>query len=166
MRFRYRHTHKTICRYIETQLTTLGWVNAPVNFGTTPLTFVEIQPDENGEPVAVNTVAITLGDGPVDTAEELGDGLYSVAYPFFVDVYGENQSIAVSIAEDVKDVVNHEISILLFDWTDPNNPVEQTDYMTFERVSGPQRPPISFQSQDFRRHWRVVKGLARLYYEA
>lgn len=164
MRFRYRHTHKTLCAYIEARLTTLGWVNSPINFGTTAVTFTEIQPDENGEKIEPNVVAITLGDGPDDVLEELGGGLYSISYPLFVDVYATNQSLAVSIADDVKDSLNHDMSIPLYDWTNPSAPVQQSDYITFEKVFGPERPPVSVASNDFRRHWRVVKGLATVYY--
>ena len=164
MRFRSRHVHKTICTYVEDQLTTKGWVNDPVNFGATAVTFEEIQPDENGLAVEPNTVAITLGDAPAAELEELGDGLWSIPYVVFIDVYGDNGSVAVSIAEDIRDSIDRDKCVYVSDFTDPNNPVVTTNYVQFERVVGPERPPASASSQDFRRYWRIVKATARLYY--
>lgn len=164
MRFRYRHVHKTVCAYIESELTAKGWVNDPVNFNETAVRFQEIQPEENGDEVLPNLVAITMGDGPESDIEELGGGAYSLPYVVFIDVYGTKGSVAVSIAEDIRDSIDFEKSISVYDFTDPTNPVEQLDYITFERVIGPERPPASVQSQDFRKHWRVVKATARVYY--
>lgn len=166
MRFRTRHVHKTICDFLETQMTARGWVNVPINFGASPLTFMEIQPDENGEEVLPNLLAITIGDVPEDNLEQLGSGIWSVPIPVFFDIYGDNGSVAVSIADDVKDLVSRNMAISVYDWTDPNNPVEQSDYIDFERVVGPERPAASIGSSDFRKHWRVVKGIARVYYSA
>lgn len=166
MRFRTRHIHKTICSYLETQMATLGWVNDPINFGASPLTFQEIQPDENGETVTPNLLAITLGDVDQDTLEQLGGGVWNMPIPVFFDVYGDNGSVAVSIADDVRDLVSRGQIISVYDWTDPSNPVKQDDYIEFERVVGPERPQASIGSTDFRKHWRVVKGIARVYYAA
>ena len=56
LRFRVRHTHRTLAAHIEAQLATLGWVNDPVNFETTPMTFLEFQPDVAGQKIEANTV--------------------------------------------------------------------------------------------------------------
>lgn len=170
-RFLYRHVHRTISAYIEEKLTTLGWGKAvpsgpqpSVNFGATPLTYQEIQPDENGQTVKSNTVAITPGDEQQDELGELGGGLWHVAIPFFFDVYGEDQSISKSIASDIKSLLTRGTVIPLYDWT-TGTPVQANGaYIEFEFVLGPERPPVAQTASDFRRYWQIVKCEAHTYY--
>ena len=164
LRFRIRHVHKTIADHIEAELKTLGWVEQPVNFQTVPITFLEFQPDEAGKTIAANTVAITLGDEPSAEDLELGDGLREIAYPVFVDVYGANQSIAASIASDVRDVLE-DLYLPVRDFTtDPAGVITDEriqldkDDLTVERPSG------ANGASDFRRFWRVVKTTARVHF--
>ena len=44
MRFRSRHVHQTLKKYVTDTLTSQGWVNAPVNFCTTPVTVIGHMP--------------------------------------------------------------------------------------------------------------------------
>lgn len=160
LRFRQRHVHRTIAAYIESALAELGWVVPPVNFGTVPVTFIEIQPDENGEKVAPNTVAITLGDEPADEDLEMGNGLQGLDLPVFVDIYGVEQSVAVSIASDVKSVLKNAV-IPLYDYTGAP-PVVTDDLIEFEDVTGPEKPAVAREASDFRKYWRVVKAIAHV----
>lgn len=171
VRFLYRHVHRTICAYTEEKLALRGWprkvktgLQPTVNFGATPLTFQEIQPDENGIPIKGNTVAITPGDEAADELEELGGGFWHVPIPFFFDVYGDDQSISKSIASDVKALITRGVVIPLYDWT-TGLPVRVPEsYVEFEFVTGPERPVAAQTATDFRRWWHVVKCEAHTYY--
>lgn len=164
LRFRARHVHKTVADYVEAQLTSLGWVTTPVNFGTTPMTFLEFQPDLAGLTIAPNTVAITLGDEPAADDEELGDGLRVIRFPVFVDVYGENQSIASSIASDVKRLLEDAYMPVL-DFTSQVNGVATTEYLELDKDDLlVERPDAAAGLADFRRHWLVVKAMAQVHY--
>lgn len=164
-RFRSRHVHKTVAEFLEEKLGQLGWITAPVNFNTTPVTFKEIQPDENGITVETNTVSVTAGDLGADEEIQLGGGLYEVAIPIFVDVYGEKASVSQSIAEDLKEQMAYGRVLPLLDWSDVQNPVAVAGaYIEMENVIGPERPQASQVSQDFRRNWRVVKAEAHVIY--
>lgn len=164
MRFRDRHVQQTIQSYLIQQLTRLGWVNDPVNFGGTPMSFMEFPPDENsasGE-IPYNRVAITLGNEPEELEEQLGGGLYSVAYPLYVDIYGEKYSVSRSIGGDVKDCLTRK-AIPLYDWTlaDSHTPPRRLPgaWIEFDSVAGP-RAPAGAGADGFRRYWRVVQALA------
>lgn len=170
-RFLYRHVHRTISAYIEEKLTGLGWGRAvagpfqpTVNFGATPLTYQEILPDENGQTVKPNTVAVTPGDEGEDELGELGGGLWHVAIPFFFDVYGEDQSIAKSIASDIKSLITRGAVIALYDWTNGTPVQSNGGYIEFEFVTGPERPQVAQVASDFRKYWQIVKCEAHAYY--
>jgi hypothetical protein len=174
LRFRYRHVHQTVCDYLKSQMMLLNWgdaslpstdpANANVPFGAAPLTYMEIQPDEEGQPVAVNTVAITLGDGGTDLLDQMGGGFYDLDIPVYFDVYGENQGITVSIACDIKDIVSYEPTIWVNDYTSSAAGVPTTEQIRFEDVYGPERPPASQVSTDFRKHWRMVRGMLHVFH--
>lgn len=164
LRFRIRHVHKTVADYLEAEMTALGWVNSPVNFNTVPMTFVEFQPDEAGKAIAANTVAITLGDEGAAEDEELGDGLRELAYPLFVDVYGANQSIAASIASDIKTLLeDHYMPVLDFTANEVGVPTTERIELDKDDVTV-ERPGAAIGAVDFRRFWRVVKTTVRVHY--
>lgn len=174
LRFRTRHVHQTVTDYVKTAMQALGWgdaalpandpLNAAIPFGTTPVTWMDIQPDEEGVPIVPNTVAITLGDAGVDDLQQLGGGYYELELPVFFDVYGENQGIAQSIASDVKDVVNYQLSIPVKDYTSSTAGTDTTELILFDDISGPERPPASQIAADVRRHWRLVRGRVCVYH--
>lgn len=170
-RFLYRHTHRTISAYVEEKLTAFGWgkrvdsgSQPSVNFGASPLTYQEIQPDENGVPIDANTIAITPGDEGQDELVELGGRFWHVSCPYFFDVYGDDQSIAKSIASDVKSLVTRGAVIPLYDWTTGTPVVVSESYIEFDLVTGPERPPAAQAATDFRRYWQIVKAEAHTYY--
>lgn len=164
LRFRTRHVHKTLADYIEAQMSALGWVLPPTNFDTTPMTFIEFQPDEAGKSVKANTVAITLGDEPSAVDEELGDGLRVIKYPVFVDIYGENQSIAASIASDVKRILE-DVYMPVRDFTTTTSGVASTEYLELDKDDVViEKPPAAAGIADFKRYWRVVKTMAHVHY--
>jgi hypothetical protein len=164
LRFRIRHVHKTVADYLEAELQRLGWVDEPVNFATTPMTFLEFQPEEAGKAIVANTVAITMGDEPAADDLEMGDGLREIAFPLFVDVYGANQSIAASIASDVKQLLEDRyMPVLDFATSSEGVPTNERIELNKDDVSV-EKPDASQGAQDFRRFWRVVKTTARVHY--
>lgn len=164
LRFRIRHVHKTIADYLEAELITLGWVSDPVNFATAPMTFLEFQPDEAGKAIAANTVAITLGDEPSALDLEMGDGLREIAFPVFVDIYGANQSIAASIASDVKHLLEDRY-LQVLDYTTSSAGVATAERIELDKDDvSVEKPQAAQNVSDFRRFWRVVKTTARVQY--
>lgn len=164
MRFRIRHLHKTVADFLEAELALLGWVNAPVNFGVTPVTFLEFQPDasEIKTQVLPNTVAITVGDEQSASDEELGDGLKSIDFPLFVDIYGEKRAIAQSIASDVKDLLSDRY-LYITDFTGAPTVTNEQIEIAKESVFM-ETPPAAAAAQDIRRNWIVVKATLTVFY--
>lgn len=164
LRFRPRHVHKTIADHIEAELVDLGWVNTPVNFGTTPVTFREFEPDEPTL-IDVNTVAITLGDELPDAELELGGRLLETKFVLFVDVYAANHSIARSICSDVKNVIC-DLPLTLLDYTTDDDGVATAERIFIPRDSVlVERPDGTADAKDYRRTWRVVKATVEVTFQ-
>lgn len=160
MRHRERHIHATIVKYLTQVLTDNGWVNAPVNFGSRPVTILAYQPMEAGETPAPNTVAISMGDqGPQD-AYEMG-GLESVDYTLFVDVYGENIPVSMAIADDLKDAL-YDTWLPLFDFTHSSAGTPTDDELEFQTVLV-EVVPTATTTVD-KRTWRAVKATVVCYF--
>jgi hypothetical protein len=169
LRFRYRFVHETMALYVRTGLIALGWgdievdPDATVNFGTTPLTYVVMQPENEQAPIADNTVIVTLGDEPNAVDEELGDGLRSIEFPTFIDIYGVNQSISQAIASDVKDLLEDKYTPVLDFAEDP--PALTSELIELNKddllIVHPQS---ALAATDVRKQWRVVKTFARVHY--
>ena len=68
-RHKTRLLHATMFKTISDGLTSLGWVNAPVNFGAQSFTLIDYQPQERGEEIIKNTVAVSLGDVDYESEE-------------------------------------------------------------------------------------------------
>ena len=166
MRFRPRHVHKTIADHLEAELGTLGWVSEPINFGATPVTFREFEPDEpNPVEIKPNTVSITLGDELPDAELELGGRLLSTKFVLFVDVYGENSSVARSICSDVKDVLV-DLPLTVLDFTTSGSGVPTSERIFIERDSVlVERPDGSADAKDIRKNWRVVKATVEVTFQ-
>lgn len=160
MRFRQRHVHQTLVDYVKAQLVAKGWVSGPINFGATPVTFLTAVPEFGGTTIAKNTVAISMGDEPEDQDEELGGGLISCDFVLFVDVFGEDAAIAVSIASDVKDSLKHLV-LPVRDYT--SNPTGDVTTAALELDNVViETPPVATSNVD-KRFWRVVKAMAVYY---
>lgn len=172
LRFRYRHVHATMFDYVKAQLVTLGWgdahlgdndpANASVNFATVPATYIDFQPDEAGAKIEANTIAITLGDEPPTEDWELGGGLREIEYVTFVDIYGANQAVAQSLASDIKDLFDDVYLHVKDHTTSPaTDTVEQIELDKEDCFV--EKPAAALTAQDFKRYWRVVKTITRVY---
>lgn len=155
MRHQQRHVHATIVKHVTEKLDELGWVDDPVNFGTTPVTILDYEPQEAGETPAINTVSISIGHEGHDAEYELG-GMSQVEYTLFLDVYPENESIGIALAADIKDSIKYA-ALTLLDFTE--GPPATTDgYIEFDSVIV-EVVPTATTTLD-KRSWRSVKATA------
>lgn len=164
IRFRSRHLHATFYNQLRADLTALGWVNAPVNFGAAPLTFMDFPPDERATQIKQNTVAVALGDYDSDDDAEVGaagGGLRKAEYHVFIDVYMEEQSLAHALCDDVRDIYTDYSCDLINQITGqpvPNVRIE------VEEIVGPERP--SSGPDVFQRYWRTMNLLVIVYFQS
>lgn len=161
MRFRPRHVHQTVVEALTVELTARGWVNSPVNFGAVPITIVDYQPIEAGENIAVNTVAISMGDETATDPFELGAGLREVSWPVFVDVYPTSESLGLSVADDVKSYLT-DLQLPLRDFTTNSNGTPTSEWLEFEDVMVEK---LTSNSTIDKRIWRSVKSTVTCYHQ-
>lgn len=160
MRHRQRHLHATLVKHIRDSLVDLGWINAPVNFGGTPVTVLDYQPQEAGVTPAANTVAVSIGHEGTEDPYEMGGGV-SCAYVLFVDVYGENEPVGVALADDIKQMLV-ERYLPLRDFTTSADGVETEDLIELESVL---IEVVSTATTTLdKRSWRAVKATAVCYF--
>lgn len=165
LRHRSRHLRATMYNKVKTDLATLGWVNAPINFNGTPVTVVDYQPDERNEPVLVNTVAVSLGDVVNDVDEELGaqaGGLRSAFYPVFIDVYMVEQALSDALCDDIRAIFDNAI----FPLVDQVTGTDSGETIEIDEVRGPDRPVNIASADPFKRFWRIMRLGTRLYYQS
>lgn len=167
IRFRSRHLHATFYNQLRADLGDLGWVNTPPvasNFGTDPLTFMDFQPDERAVAIKHNTVAVSLGDYDSDEDEELGasgGGLRSASYDVYIDVYMEEQSLALALCDDIRDIYTDYSTALINQITQgavPNTRIEVAE------IVGPERPSTGVEQ--FKKYWRSMHLAAVLYFQS
>lgn len=104
LRHAARHVHQTVYDRVEGVLINLGWIGLDPPFGARSVTYQNIRPNEEElKSLTANTVSVSFGNEPDDVEDEMGGGLLTVEFPFFVDVYAEKEAIALAIASDVKD---------------------------------------------------------------
>lgn len=110
MRHFSRHLQATIQDQVEAHLVTTGWLtDGSVGFvtllGALPVTYQRQRPDEHLlQSVQPNLVTVSFGGQTDDEDEQMGGGIVSQEHVIFVDVYAENDAIAVALAEDVRDL--------------------------------------------------------------
>lgn len=161
MRHRQRHVHKTIFEHLRSALETSGWLGDNVPYAATKVTMIDYEPQEAGETPELNTVAVSIESQGEDEPMELGGGLYRCDYILFVDVYGENEPIGISIADDIKMALNEAV-ISLLDYTTDADGEETDGQIEFERVRVEKIP--TGQTTLDKRSWRVVKAAACCYF--
>lgn len=166
LRHSSRHIHHTVIKYLREQLTTLKWIG-PANatpFGATPVELYANHPPEwkQDQRLQAGKVAITLGDEVMSTLEEVGGPLSSVEIPIFVDIYMDDESIALALALDVRDIFNGRIpgsvrALPVLDFIEqPPTPVPdwRIEFDDITRV----RPDDAI-------NWQVVKVTALTYFQ-
>lgn len=107
MRFLSRHLQATLQDHVEAYLAELGWVGPAdqTPLGALPVTYQRVRPDEDLlQSVTPNLVAASFGTQDEDTEEEMGGAVVSQDHVVFIDIYAENEGVALSLAEDVRDL--------------------------------------------------------------
>lgn len=159
MRHVSRHLHATLVNYVRDGLDDAGWISAPINFGAEAVEVVDYQPDERGEEIKRNTVAISLGDVPGIEDLELGAGLRAIDYPVFIDVYMAEQPYATAICDDLRDLLQEKV----MDLVDQGTGLPAADHrIEIVMLVGPERPDASIALENFKRYWRIMRVEARL----
>jgi hypothetical protein len=165
LRHSSRHIHQTVVKYLREQLTALGWIGPAdaTPFGATPVDLLTSHPPEwqQEKRLQAGKVAITLGDEIMPDLEELGGPLSSVEHPIFVDIFMDDESIALALALDVRDIFHGRVPgskryLDVLDFTTaPPTPVDGwlLEFDDITRV----RPDNAI-------NWQVVKATAVAYY--
>lgn len=167
MRHRVRSVYQSIYDHLNAQLAELGWLTAG-GAKSVPVTMQQYVPDETGQSLPPNTVAVTLGEESGENEEELGDRLVSVDLQVFVDVYGENQAITLALADDVKDILRGRINGLsrfvpAFDYsTYDGTPESRTAVGDAIEMLAVGRQPA--RAVELRRNWQIVSAIAHIEY--
>lgn len=173
MRWPTRMLRASISLHIKSNLTTLGWFADPPGFAQHPINWDEDHDAEavvaGGTPPPMNTVGLTVGDVPDAKARELGDGLTSIDYPVFLDVYGEDRSTAMNIADDIVGILQGALTpsryIPLYDHSHDPAPPDVSALITDETCEArliEARWPTGMQ--EWRRRWRIVSFTATHYF--
>lgn len=159
MRFRQRHAHQSVVDYVTAVLTNTGWTSATPPLGAPEMTILDYEPQTAGSIVPAQSVCISLGDQDSRGTFDLGGGLFEVRYPVFIDIYPSDESIGISIAEDIADaLIEHYIP--LYDYTH-DAPAATGNSMEITNVLV---QPIPGGTKVDKRPWRVVKATAILQY--
>ena len=164
VRFRSRALRATFFNRTVAELTTRGWITAPINFGADPISCIDYEPQERNEIITTNTVAVSLGDVVDDTDEELGalvGGLRSAFYPVFLDVYMATQAEADAVCDDLRDAYDGHMFWLV----DPVTGLDSNQAIEIEEIFGPDKPAGGAAINQFQQFWRVMRIGARLYYQ-
>lgn len=169
LRGQERIVYRGIVDHVRTGLlASLGWAGtgSPLQrpYGAAyPLTFTELALDPKLTTLDPNTIGFSEGLTPDEVEEELGanwGGLVSTSHTLFVDVYGENQSIAKAITSDIRAILigrlGFERYLPLLDPRDPAHPAIPGHLIHFEDVQV-DYPAVGSSSK---LHWAVVKATA------
>lgn len=164
LRHRSRHLRASLVNKVRKDLDQLGWITPPINFDSQPVVVIDYQPDERNEPIATNTVAVSLGDVVNDKDEELGaadGGLRSGFYPVFIDVYMGEQALSDAICDDLR----LKFDCAIFPLVDQITQTDSAEKIEIESCMGPDKPGALNAGDPFKRYWRVMRLGVRLYYQ-
>ncbi len=158
-----RHMYQSVYDHLSEGLNGLGWMSEG-GFKSTVVRMQNYVPDETGTAIAPNLVAVTLLDEGPELEAEMGDLLVSIEPTFVVDIYGENQAVALAIAEDVKDILRGRINgytriIPMYDYS--QDPRQLLDGVWAENTDVVRLPS---QRTELRRQWQVVRWTLQVEY--
>lgn len=174
MRWPTRQLQASVERHLRLGLTSLGWFQDPPVNTANLLTW---DPDHDteglvagGGPQADNLIGLSVGDVPDNRPQEMGQGLVAVNIPIFVDIYGENRSIALNLSDDVMAILQGEAYtssryVPFYDHSQ-EPPVLVTDRAIEMRMVEARWPGAAagLGLVEWRRRWRVVNATATYYY--
>lgn len=169
VRWKSGQVQAAIAKHLEDGLTSLGWMDVPPRWTSTPFRW---DPDFDAEAFAEgtdmptpNVVGLSLGNIPDVEPEELGDGLRSIDFPVFVDIYTESRGISLNLSDDIQAILAGELwttsrYIPLYDQTQ-QPPTLMTDNALEARTVMARWPE---GADRYKRRWRIVNFTARYYW--
>src|SRR6478735_3402308 len=143
----------------DTLMGPLGWDGVrlgrlPFQATVMPTITEQGDPKVKVDPLTKNAIGFSEGAMPDDQILQLGDGLQIQAHTFFVDIYGENLSIAKQLAHDVRGCFTdrHGRSVIeLPDYSQPGFPPLPGHLVTYQDIL------TEFPESLDQRNWAVVK---------
>lgn len=160
-----RHLYQSAYDHLDGALGGLGWMTAG-GFKSQLLRMQTYIPDETGAALAPNLAALTLLDEGPELEAAMGDLLVETDVTFVVDIFGENQAVALAIAEDVKDVLRGRINgyrriIPVYDYTAGAANKVHLDGVWAENEDVVRMPS---NRTELRRQWQVVRWTCHVEY--
>lgn len=160
------HVHHSVFKYLEAQLDTMGWTSATASerpFGAAQVRLQETLPPEFDmtRTLSPGTVAVTLGSEPDTKEEELGGVLNSHDLPLFIDIFMEDEALALALANDIRDIFKGRVPgssrlMQVIDWASPGTTPATGYTVEFEDVVR-ERPETKL-------NWQIVKVSAVLFF--
>ena len=146
----------------DTLMGPLGWDGVllgrlPFQATVVPTITEHGDPKVKVDPLVKNAIGFSEGMMPNDEVLQLGDGLQSQTHTYFVDVYGENLSIAKQLAHDVRGCFtgrHGRSTIALPDYSQPGSPAMPGHLVTYDGIV------TEFPESLDQRNWAVVKFTA------
>ena len=106
---RSRFVHDSLKTMIEDALEDIGWFDSGRRHNTVTVRSTAVPEDEEALP---NIVALDLYDTQSEEVE-LGNAVLTTdTYYYAVDVYGENHSLGLHLAGDVRDIIRGKMSTI------------------------------------------------------
>lgn len=114
---RSRLIRDSLEQLVITTLTDRGWLDTGRRHS--PIRIIP-EPQDWNEPIEINSMAISGGDS-IDDPMELGSNLTEDTWTYYVDFYGEDESIAIDVMGDLRDSFRGKLPSI--GRTDPTLPV-------------------------------------------
>lgn len=160
MRYLQRNVHRSVFDHLVTQVTAMGWVDDPVNFGAEPVTFHEVDLREGVSRIEPTSVAVWVPSESSDRIAELGGVSWTADLDFVIDIYASQASFSIALASDIKDLFR-ERSIPLLDHGSGSTPVQAgTVELEGAWIDRPTSSALEFNGV-----WRQVRGFTRVWFE-
>lgn len=160
------HVHHSVFKYLEAQLGVLGWtsdIEEERPFRAVKVSMQETLPPEFEETrvLSPGTVAVTLGSEPDTQEEELGGVLNSHDLPIFIDVFMDNEAMALALSNDIRDILKGRVPgssrfMRVIDWASSGTTPAPGYTVEFEDVL---REKVTHKV-----NWQIVKVTAVLYF--
>lgn len=136
---------------VRSTLQLRGWLDA--NRRHTPITLIP-EPQNWNEPIQLNSIAISGGDS-LDDPLELGSLASEDTWTYYIDFYGENESISIDVAGDLRDSLRGKLPAIgrtnpvlpVYDFRDATPGVAFTcdlENVVFDRGRGTDQPWLRY----------------------
>ncbi len=146
---RDRMIHESALQAIKAQLTTLGWF-APGRQHS-DITVIDEYPDDKAE-IALNTIAISMGDGD-GYLVEMGSPMENHEQLLFVDVYAESDALGRHVSGDIYSYLKKVERIQVYDYSQATPTAEFWAHIEEEDVIKRRGGTVTVA---WKKHWYVV----------